>query len=250
MQHLPDKTSYRIVQLSDCHLLADKAGLYQGVNPYGYLLDSIRAIAQDMPDAVIISGDVTQDHSAASYQLLQQVVSLLSCPVLILPGNHDDLTLLQQLRQQAPFVDEHILQLAGWQLYLMNTKGETPAGVFDLTRQQTLQQWLAKSDEHVWLFCHHHPLPLNSFIDLHGQQHQDALWQLLSQYPRVKGIAHGHCHYAYYRQHQGIDIVGCPATSVQFLQMPDWQTQDLGPRWCEWHFAANGQVSWIFKGLT
>lgn len=250
MLRLPEKSTYRIVQLSDCHLLADKEALYQGIKPYAYLLDTIHCIAQDMPDAVIISGDVTQDHSAASYQLLQQAVLELRCPVMILPGNHDDLVLLQQLRHQPPFVNEHVLQLAGWQLYLMNTKGDTPAGVFDIARRQQLTQWLAQSDDHVWLFCHHHPLPLNSFIDLHGQQHQTALWQLLAHHPQIKGIAHGHCHHAYHRQHQGIDIVGCPATSVQFLQTADWQTQDQGPHWCLWHFTANGQVSWSFKGLT
>ncbi|KKO45418.1 3',5'-cyclic-nucleotide phosphodiesterase [Arsukibacterium ikkense] len=245
---LPPKAHYQIVQLSDCHLLADIDDYYQGVQPGRYLQQALQHIAADkLPDAIILSGDLSQDHSDASYQLLARLLAPLSCPVLLLPGNHDNYTQLDWLSRQAPLAAASSLQLASWQLLLLDTKGDTPAGYFGPERRQQLAARFAASNaEHFWLFSHHHPLPLGSAIDKHGWQDAQPFWQLLANEPRARGLAHGHCHHAYAKQHQQIQLVGCPASSVQFCQQQAWQTLDLGPMYCQWHFSAAGQVSWQF----
>ena len=245
------KPQYYLAQLSDCHLLGSAEGRYKGIRPAQHLAAIVQQLLHQQPDAVLLTGDVTQDHSDQSYQLLARLMAPLRCPVFCLPGNHDDISQLAALCQQAPFRPERSLALAGWQLLLLNSKGDTPAGVFP----QAEQQWLAQQCRQnvsgaVWLFCHHHPLPLNCFIDKHGQQHQTQLWQAIAAQPRIQGIAHGHAHYAYQQQHRQVNIVGCPATSVQFLPTPDWQTQDGGPQWCDWYFSASGDVSWQFRRLN
>lgn len=244
-----DRQQYRIAQLSDCHLLADIDGIYQGIRPGRYLQQVISTLQQQLPDAVILTGDLTQDHSEASYRLLAELCQPLDCPLFVLPGNHDDVLQLQQLTSRQPFLPHQSLQLTGWQLLLGNTKGPTPAGVFPVQEQQRLQQQLALGEGEAWLFCHHHPRPLNCFIDLHGQQHSEQLWQFIHEQPRIRGVAHGHSHYAYQQQWQQVQIVGCPATSVQFMPVADWQINDQGPQWCEWIFSADGTVSWQFRGV-
>lgn len=245
------KAQYRLAQITDCHLLASSEDLYKGVQPARYLAAIVAHLVQQQPDAVLLTGDVTQDHTPASYQLLSHIMAPLSCPVFCLPGNHDDVEQLAWLCEQAPFRPERSLNLDGWQLLLLNTKGDTPAGVFLPAEQHWLQQQCQQTDaEAIWLFCHHHPVALNCFIDKHGQQHQAALWQSINQQPRIRGIGHGHAHYAYHRRQQQVDIVGCPASSVQFLPTPDWQTVDQGPQWCDWHFSANGEVRWQFQRLN
>lgn len=246
---LADKAHYQIVQISDCHLLADLDGEYQGVKPGRYLQCAIKAIAssKQQPDALILSGDLSQDHSAQSYQLLARLLAPLSCPVLVLPGNHDDYDQLHWLTGQAPLVAATALELANWQLLLLDTKGDTPAGVFDVSRRKALAQRFQQSDtSHFWLFSHHHPLPVGSAIDKHGWQDAAPFWQLLATEPRVQGLAHGHCHHAYSKQHQAIHLVGCPASSVQFCQQDSWHTLDQGPMYCQWQFKADGQVNWQF----
>ena len=244
---------YQIVQISDCHLLADIDDEYQGVKPGRYLQQTIRAIVDNpsQPDALIFSGDLSQDHSFASYQLLAQLVAPLRWPVLVLPGNHDNYEHLNWLTAQPPVVAATSMQLASWQLLLLDTKGDTPAGFFDATRRERLASEFAKSGaECFWLFSHHHPLPLGSAIDKHGWQDAEPFWQLLATEPRVKGLAHGHCHHAYVKEHQAIQLVGCPASSVQFCQQDTWQTLDHGPMYCHWQFAADGQVSWQFVTVS
>lgn len=248
--HLPMQAKYRLVQLTDCHLLANISDWYQGCQPAVHLQQIVMQLQIAPPDAVILTGDLTQDHSAASYQLLAKLLSPLACPVFLVPGNHDDVNLLQALTAQAPFVAAEGIQLADWQLLLLNSKGLTPAGSFAAAKQQLLQQHFQQSTAaYFWLFMHHHPQPLDCFIDQYGLQEQSTFWQLLAAEPRVRGLSHGHAHLAYQRVQDGIQLVGCPATSVQFLTTPDWQTVNQGPQWCEWCFSADGQVSWQFKRI-
>jgi len=246
----PAQASYRLVQLTDCHLLASADGWYQGCQPALHLQQIVEQLLQSPPDAVLLTGDLTQDHSRASYQLLAQLLAPLRCPVFFVPGNHDDPVLLAELQQQPPFHAASVLELADWQLWLLDSTGATPAGSFDSDKQQSLQQhFSASTASHFWLFMHHHPQPLACFIDRYGLTEQQQFWQLLLTETRVRGLSHGHAHLAYQRVQDGIQLVGCPATSVQFLTTPDWQTVAQGPQWCEWQFAAKGIVSWQFKRL-
>lgn len=245
------RSHYRLAQITDCHLLAQPDLLYQQVNPAQHLAAIVRQLLQDKPDAVILTGDLTQDHSQASYRLLSQLMSALPCPVFCLPGNHDDEAQLLALTQHAPFMPHNSLLLGNWQLLLLNTKGDTPAGYFPAAQQQWLtQQCHNSAATAIWLFCHHHPLSLNSFIDKHGQQQQTELWQAINADKRIQGIAHGHAHYAYQREYQNRIVVGCPASSVQFLPTADWQTHNGGPQWCDWTFSADGRVQWQFRTLS
>ncbi|WP_240474878.1 metallophosphoesterase family protein [Rheinheimera baltica] len=245
-----NKARYRLAQITDCHLLANVNGYYQQVQPAMHLAAIVEQLILEQPDAVLLTGDVTQDHSVASYQLLARLLAPLSCPIFCLPGNHDDTAELARLCQHPPFRAERSLQLGDWQLLLLNTKGDTPAGAFSEAEQRWLQTQCEQSTASaLWLFCHHHPKALNCFIDKHGQLQAQALWQAIAAEPRVLGIAHGHAHYAYHQVHQRVDIVGCPASSVQFLPTADWQTVDLGPQWCDWVFSADQGVSWQFRHL-
>ncbi|WP_222422694.1 metallophosphoesterase family protein [Rheinheimera sediminis] len=244
--------SYRLLQISDCHLVAEADGCFCAVQPYRQLELLFARVQSNRPDAVILTGDLTQDHSLASYQLIADLFSHLTCPVFYLPGNHDDIELMQQAFAARPFCAETELHLGDWHLCLLNSKGPTPAGYFDQLRQQQLQQLLSsyRADAAVWLFCHHHISPMGSFIDEHIQLDAAALWQIMAADPRIRGFAHGHCHYAYDRIQQGIQLVGCPASSVQFLLTPDYQPVARRPGYIEWIFNANASadpaVRWQF----
>ncbi len=236
----------QVVQITDCHLLATPDAEYQGIRPYRHLqrvLDGLRAEAP----LLILTGDLTEDHSPASYVLLQQLLADWPAPVFLLPGNHDERTALDALGQIQPCRAERRLQLPGWQLWLLDSKGDTPAGNFPSERLLELEQWLGESsDQQVFWFCHHHLLPIGSFIDRFDQQDKAGLLALLEREPCLRGLAHGHCHHAYQFIREHFVQVGCPASSVQFLQTPDWQTEDQGPRACRWTFHTSGELQWEF----
>lgn len=247
-----NKDSWRLLQISDCHLVAEPDGWFCGVQPYRQLELLLSQFQSNQPDAVILTGDLTQDHSIDSYQLIVDLFRRWSCPVFYLPGNHDDFALMQQVFSNAPFSADTELSLGDWRLCLLNSTGPTPAGYFGPARQQQLQQQLESYPPAVavWLFCHHHISPMGSFIDEHIQLDAAALWQIIGSDLRIKGLAHGHCHYAYATLQQGVQLVGCPASSVQFLLTPDYQPVAGRPGYIEWIFNANAEadtaVRWQF----
>lgn len=236
----------QVVQITDCHLLATPDAEYQGIRPYRHLQRVLDGLRVEAP-LLILTGDLTEDHSPASYVLLQQLLADWPAPVFLLPGNHDERAALQALSQLPPFRPERRLQLPLWQLWLLDSKGDTPAGNFPPERLAELELWLAEScDQPIFWFCHHHLLPIGSFIDRFDQQDKAGLLALLEREPRLRGLAHGHCHHAYQFVREHFVQVGCPASSVQFLQTPDWQTEDQGPRACRWTFHASGELQWEF----
>lgn len=241
--HWPHAT---LVQITDCHLLAQPDAWYQGIQPYRHLQRLLVSIRAQAP-LLILTGDLTEDHSAASYALLQQLLADWPAPVFLLPGNHDERAALLQLSQQPPFQLERRLALPGWQLWLLDSKGDTPAGSFPAPRLAELEQWFVQSEQQqIFWFCHHHLLPIGSFIDRFDQQDKTGLLSMLQREPRLRGLAHGHCHHAYQMRLPTFVQVGCPASSVQFLQTADWQTVDDGPQACRWTFSADGQLQWEF----
>lgn len=231
-------------QITDCHLLSEPDAWYQGVQPYRHLARLLQAL-RTQATPLLFTGDLTEDHSAASYQLLQQLLADWPAPVFLLPGNHDERAAITRLSTTAPFKAAGRIAAANWQLWLLDSKGDTPAGAFDSTRLAKLQQWLTERDTPVFWFCHHHLLPIGSFIDLFDQKDKAGLLGLLAD-PAIRGLAHGHCHHAYALQHPDFIQVGCPASSVQFLQTADWQTRDEGPQACRWQFRSDGSFSFEF----
>ena len=86
---------YRVVQLSDLHLLAD-AQLYARVDPYERIQAAFDALvaANWQVDVVVLSGDLADRGEAAAYDRLRSVIArgreLLGAQLMVVPGNHDD----------------------------------------------------------------------------------------------------------------------------------------------------------------
>lgn len=90
----------RVVHITDTHLFADagasKRGLVHAASAAAVLADACGCWPR--PDAVLLTGDFTQDESFASYALLARLVRAAwppeeeeggNVPVFFLPGNHD-----------------------------------------------------------------------------------------------------------------------------------------------------------------
>ncbi len=90
-------TRHLLFQLSDLHLLEDPAGrLRSGATPLENLDRAIETILSStaVPDAVVLSGDLSDDGSPQAYRVLSERLSALeertSARIIVAPGNHDD----------------------------------------------------------------------------------------------------------------------------------------------------------------
>lgn len=237
----------RLVQITDSHLHADKTARSRAGIPWQQFELVLAAVIAERPDMVVFSGDVSQDETAASYALARQALALLPCPWVWIPGNHDQLALMQA---EHPLVDE--VDLTQWRLLLLDTQvvGQ-PYGELGDERLASLAERLEEDDRPTLIVMHHPPVDVGAvWMDAIGLQDRDAFWQLLSHHPQVKLILFGHTHQAYAQQYQLADakigVYGCPAIADQFLpgaeqfaideaSRPGYRVIDLqGSDWQTW----------------
>jgi len=211
-----------IAQFSDCHLFADINGLHHGANVYQNLQQVLTAITTDNSiDVVVFTGDLTQDHSEKSYQNFVNAVqvSQLTKPLYFLAGNHDEYRLLDKYLHAAPFNSNKMITNEYWQICLLNTKSNTPAGFVSEESLEQLVQHIDSSKNQL-IFTHHHPIDVHYFIDKHGLKNKPALWQLIAEHSSISAIACGHVHQtlalAQTINNREITVLTCPATSIQF----------------------------------
>lgn len=210
-----------IAQFSDSHLFADKSMLHHDANVYQNLLAVLISIKNNPAiELAIFTGDLTQDHTEQSYQCFVDAVkaSKVSIPIYYLPGNHDEIFLMDKHLTGNYFCSDKLITSDYWQIHLMNSKSETPAGELSLNSLITAEQ--LSDDKFTLLMMHHHAIKLGYFIDRHSLQNSDAFWQLVNKKHNVKAVACGHVHRAFEKRlainKREIQFFSCPATSIEF----------------------------------
>ena len=196
-------------------------GLHYGANVYQNLvavLDEIKI--QHQVNAIVFTGDLTQDHSEASYQLFVQAVaqSGIQVPFYYLAGNHDEHALLDKYLSVPPFKTDKIINEKHWQIALLNSKSDTPKGLVTANELASLAATIDE-DKHQLVMLHHHPVDVGYFIDRYGLENQRQFWQTITRYSSIKAIACGHVHQAltlYSAESSLVPLFTCPATSIQF----------------------------------
>src|SRR5688500_6574335 len=82
---------FLLAQISDLHIGARPELSYQVVDTHAMLracVDDLLALAQ-RPDAVAVTGDLTDSGSRQEYASLRRLLAPLDMPLYLIPGNHD-----------------------------------------------------------------------------------------------------------------------------------------------------------------
>ncbi len=208
----------RLVQISDCHLHADPWARSRAGFPLRQLEAVVEAVRGERPDVVLVTGDVSQDETAGSYELAEQALSRLECPWFWLGGNHDQPSLMADVHAVHEEID-----LDRWRLLIADTgvKGQAH-GELGEERLARLAERLGEDERPTLLAMHHPPVVVGSaWLDRIGLKDRDALWQTLAPFPQLKLILCGHIHQAFHARQALPDgevaIYGCPSTTDQFL---------------------------------
>ncbi|MGS2719225.1 metallophosphoesterase [Paraglaciecola aestuariivivens] len=218
----------KIAQISDCHIFSDsdKCGYLQ-INPYQSLRLVLQHIKQQQPDLLIVTGDISGDASGESYQHFQTLLKQanLSCELYLLPGNHDDPSLMQacfpahQLWINLP----HIALGSRWHLHLLSTHDEITKGQLEKSSLINLNTYLTEHAEGFHLMAaHHHPIATGGWMDQHEWKNRDEFNALINQHANVKGVIYGHIHQANQKQVNECLYMSCPATCWQFDSQPEF----------------------------
>lgn len=210
-----------VAQVTDTHLFADDRQEMMGCRTACTLQAVLAQIEQlqPQPELLLLTGDLSQDETPASYQLLREQVTRLGIPAYWLPGNHDRFSLMQQ-HLSSPLVSaQTCFQRGGWKFLLLNSQMQGKVyGQLSPETLDWLEQQLQATDEPTLVALHHPPLPIGSaWMDAIGLQNGPALLQMIERYPQIKLVIFGHIHQAFEQERDRVGYLGSPSSCVQFV---------------------------------
>jgi Icc protein len=226
----------RLVQLSDCHLPASPGTPYRGIDPYPNFERVLARIADWTPDAILATGDLSEDASESAYAWLADRLQSLDVPMFALPGNHDVPELMRS-SFPATAVDAPLVREAGnWRLVLLNSiiPGQVP-GRLEGAQLEALDRVLAESDRPTLIALHHQPVPMGSpWIDRYPLLNPADFWAVLDRHTRVRAVCWGHVHQAYDTERNGVRLLACPSSASNSLPGSERFTPDPSGPACRW----------------
>ena len=187
----------RLVQITDIHLLKDENAELYGVDTADTLRRVVKVIANLEPavDCVIATGDLAEDGKAETYQRLKHLLEPLDKQVYCLPGNHDDISEMQnELNDNnIHFVGKH--QQDDWGFIFLNSQVmEQSHGFINAAEMQRLEAELVRMDNlNVIIALHHTPIDSCGSTGCH-LHNVDEFRDLISNFSNVKAVVAGHTH--------------------------------------------------------
>jgi Icc protein len=225
-----------IVQLSDTHIMAkhslDKRS--QGrINALKRCVDDINAM-YPRPDAVIHTGDMTQDGKPDEFLMARAILAELRVPFYPTPGNRDG-----SHRMMKAFQNDHAMSENGeFVLYAIDdypirliamdsVAKEGNKGDFTPDKLNSLDALLAqKPDYRTALFMHHPPFDVKTARDPYQYYRKEAAGdfrEVVSRHPQLVALFCGHSHRDYRANVGSVQASTMPsvATDLRLEPCPD-----------------------------
>jgi len=218
-----------IAQISDPHVTTEGTLVRSLVDTPQRFADALASCAAlpRVPDVILLTGDLVNDGTAGEYALLAEIVADAPCPVLPIPGNHDDAALLHATfatldvcgaplpdPRSAPFhyaVEDHAVRLVAFDVTVAgHHHGQvTPDSAASL--DATLA---AAPDRPTMVFMHHVPYATGAWwFDYAGVAGADLLRDVLARHRQVLRVVSGHVHRATSTQWGHLTLSSAPSTA-------------------------------------
>jgi 3',5'-cyclic AMP phosphodiesterase CpdA len=216
-----------ILQLSDTHIVPEGAlvsGRLDTADALARLVVRISSIRDQIGpiDALLISGDLSDDGSAESYTRLKTLIAPLDLPTYVIAGNHDARNPMRAAFANDLPIDGPLnwtRKLGDIQLIGLDTLAEgqglgtlTPDSLSFLT--DALSQ---AGGAPVLLALHHPPFACGiSFMDNIGLTNRDALRDAVGAYDGTLRVVCGHIHSMIISDIVGHIAISAPSPSSTF----------------------------------
>jgi len=224
-----------LVQLTDLHIREPGRLAYGRIDTAPYLRTAVQSVLRlrQRPQAVVITGDLTDFGRAAEYAHLAGLLAPLDMPVYLLPGNHDDRDQMRRsfpahhwLGREGGFI-QYSVQVGGLRLITLDTcEPGKSHGTLDESRLQWLERELESCKHQPVVIAMHHP-PFQTLIghmdDIGLLQGATELEAIVARHPNVERVICGHLHRAIDVRFGGTIACTTPAPAHQVAL-------DLDPR--------------------
>jgi len=229
--------SIRIAQITDCHLPTDPKQEYRGINPHNNLRTLLHKLKAWKPDLLLATGDLSEDAGQAAYFALQKLFNPFRVPVLALPGNHDDATLLAQIFPGSPVGTVSVTEHGCWQIIRMNSclPGKPHGRISEATLAGLEKVLIRDAGSPRLVALHHQPIEVGSpWIDKYRLFEPEAFLHLIDQYPDAKAVVWGHVHQVFEADRKGTAMLGSPSSAINSLPGAQKFSPDPAGPACRW----------------
>ena len=203
----------QLLHVSDLHCRRDPDARVYG-QPSDTTLESVLAAAGTHRnlDAVVCTGDVADDGSAAAYQRVADRLRATAPVTAWVPGNHD---VAATMRGLAPSGFPYALSLGSWRLLLLDScwpgHNEGQVGPWQL---DWLDRALLTSTQPTLVALHHPPLPACQDPECQLRD-ADTLLEVLDAHANLQAVLTGHNHRAFATARGHTQYLGAPSTCRQ-----------------------------------
>jgi 3',5'-cyclic AMP phosphodiesterase CpdA len=216
---------YLVVQISDPHIggdWGDGEGGWDPITGLREVIDEVRRLP-DAPDAVLLTGDLSEHGAAAEYATVREMASVIAAPLHVIPGNHDDRAALRAqfgLPGSGAEPVHYSADLGPVRLVALDTTiPGRAAGALAADQLAWLDAELAQAPARPTLLALHHP-PIATGVapwDAIGLPPADraALGLVLEGHPQVRRLVAGHVHQIIAGELAGRPVLTVPSTYVQ-----------------------------------
>jgi 3',5'-cyclic AMP phosphodiesterase CpdA len=216
-----------LCQISDPHLVPEGTLAYDRVDTPAMLERCVSKILKlpRRPDAVVATGDLTDNATAAEYGLLAELLAPLDMPVYLAVGNHDDRRTLQtafphhkHLQGEDGFV-QYVIDDFAVRLVVLDTMiPNAPGGELCARRLQWLDRTLSASDRPTVIAQHHPPFVTGlTVMDRMTLANPEAEAAVIERHSHVERIISGHYHRTIHARFAGTLASVCPSVAHQLL---------------------------------
>ena len=240
---MPHPATQRLLQISDPHIFADPEGDLLGQRTrltLEWVLD-LATPHLDLADRVLLTGDLSQDASPASYRYLAGRCARLGLPCHAIPGNHDVPAEMARSLVGGPIDMPRRVDCGPWNLALLDSHLSGSEGGHLAAKQLGILEaaLAARPQAPALVVLHHQPLPLGSpWLDEMTLDNPDDFFAIIDRHPQVRAIVFGHVHQEYVGERRGVALLSAPSTCIQFLPGSlDFALDPATPgfRWLELH---------------
>lgn len=144
-------------------------------------------------DALIISGDLSNDGSTWSYKYIDKSLAHLGIPTFCCPGNHDNLDEFYYGYKPSFYKTCETFKVGEWTFIMLNSAiTGMSRGFFN---PEILSKLISPSSEHIAVVLHHPPIKQEGWLNRKLLENRDEFNDLILQAGNVKLVLYGHTHY-------------------------------------------------------
>lgn len=238
----------RLVQVTDPHIFADAKGALLGLNTR----ESFELVCQRVqreewkPDALLATGDLSQDASPEAYKYLADYFYSMNIPSFWVPGNHDHPETMEMYLSNGRVSAAKHLLIGHWQVILLDSSVAGKVHGF-LAKEQLdfLKKTLKRyKDKHTLVVLHHQPIKIGSeWLDTIDLKNSDEFRQIIAKHDHVKGVLWGHVHQEFQQIIKGVSWIASPSSCVQFKpQSKDFAADVKAPGYRYLNLYSDGRI--------